>query len=296
MCRARPNRSNKYSFFAISARRHSPRAGRVIVGVSGVMSSLTVFRLITGVRAAGIAIVILPLLSGVASGQELWLAANGGIQFGSQGLTHRLNVPLFQTVVRADYSVDSGRLFDAGGTVILTNFGRVRVGFGGGFSVASVGDEIRVTAEIRNSFQPGAPLRFAADRPFRRSEKNVYANVRAVFQFGERTDISFYGGPSYLAVTHELVNEIDIPEPKDRRMMKLVLREIHGNRWGLHVGGGVSHFFNDWFGWGVDLRITRAVVPVENLLLKMMIAQREIVSLTLGGVHLMGGLRFHWNP
>ena len=296
MCRARPNRSNKYSFFAISARRHSPRAGRVIVGVSGVMSSLTVFRLITGLRAAGIVIMVLPFLSGVASGQELWFAANGGIQFGSQVLTHRLDVPLFQTAVRADYSVNRGRLFDTGGAVILTNLGRVRVGLGGGFSVASVGDEVRVKAEIRNSLQPGATLRFDANQPFIRSEKGVYVNVRAAFKFRERTDISFYGGPAYLTVTHNLVGDIDIPEPKNRRMMELVLRETHGNRWGFHVGGGASHFFNDWFGLGADVRITRAVVPVENLLLKMVVSRHEVVRSALGGVHLMGGLRFHWDP
>ena len=260
------------------------------------MSPLTGFRLITGLRAASIVIMMLPFLSGVASGQELWLAANGGIQFGSQVLTHRLDVPLFETVVRADYSVKRGRLFDAGGAVILTNIGRVRVGLGGGFSVASVGDEIRVTAKIHNSLQPGATLRFDANRPFVRSEKSVYVNVRAAFQFGARTDISFYGGPTYLAVTHNLVDEIDIPEPKDRRMMDLVLNEIHGHRWGFHVGGGVSHFFSDWFGLGADLRITRAVVPVENSLLKMMVPKREVVPSTLGGVHLLGGLRFHWNP
>ena len=296
MCLARPNRSNRFSFFAISARRRSPRAGRVIVRVSGVMSPLTVFPLITGLRAAGIVIMVLPFLSGVASGQELWFAANGGIQFGSQALTHRLDIPLFQTAVRADYSVNRGRLFDVGGVAILTNLGKVRVGLGGGFSVASVGDEVRVKTEIHNSLQPRATLRFDANRPFVRSEKSLYVNVRAAFQFGERTDISFYGGPTYLAVTHHLVREIDIPEPKDGKMMGLVLNEIHGNRWGFHVGGGVSHFFSDWFGLGVDLRIARAVVPVENLLLKMMIARREVVPSVLGGVHLMGGLRFHWNP
>ena len=76
----------------------------------------------------------------------------------------------------------------------------------------------------------------------------------------------------------------------------LVLREIHGNRWGFHMGAGVSRFFSNWFGWGVDLRFTRAVVPVEDLLLKMLVDQRDFVPSTLGGVHLMGGLRFYWNP
>ena len=260
------------------------------------MPSLTVSRLFGGLRVAGIAAIAFTLLSGVASGQELWFAVNGGIQFGSKTFTHRLDVPLFQTAVRADYSVASGRLFDTGGAVTLTNFGKVRVGLGGGFSVTSVGDEARVTAEIHNSFQPRTPFRFDANRPFYRSEKSVYVNLRTVFQFGERTDISFYGGPSYFAVTQKLVGEIDLPAAQDRRIMKVVFNEIHGNRWGFHLGGGVSHFFSDWVGWGVDLRITRAVVPVEDLLSKMMMARREFVPSTLGGVHLMGGLRFYWNP
>tara|TARA_B100001123_G_scaffold153594_2_gene177673 strand:- start:1130 stop:1912 length:783 start_codon:yes stop_codon:yes gene_type:complete len=259
------------------------------------MSSLALFRLFAGLRVAGAAAIALLLLSGVASGQELWFAANGGVQFGSRILTHRLDDPLFQTAIRADYSVASGRLFDTGGAVTLTEFGRVRVGLGGGFSVASVGDEARVTAEIHNSFQPRTPLRFKANRPFSRSEKSVYVNLRTVFRFGERTDISFYGGPSYFAVTQELVGEIDLPAAQDRRIIKLVFNEINGNRWGFHMGGGVSHFFNDWLGWGVDLRITRAVVPVEDLLSKMKISKREFVPSALGGVHLMGGLRFYWN-
>lgn len=268
----------------------------MIVRVSGVMSPLTLFRLLAGLRVVGIAVISFSVLSGVVSGQELWFAANGGIQFGSHTLTHRLDEPLFQTEVRADYSVARGRLFDAGGGVTLTKIGKVRVGMGGGFSVASVGDEARVTAEIRNSLRPREPLRFDTDRPFVRSEKSVYVSVRTMFQLGERTDISFYGGPSYFAVTQDLVGDVDLPDGINNRMMKLVLREIHGNRWGLHVGGGVSHFFSNWFGWGVDLRFTRAVVPVEDLLSKMLVAQRIFVPSTLGGVHLMGGLRFHWNP
>ena len=231
----------------------------------------------------------------LAHAQEPWLAVNAGGQFGSSDFSHVVDVPLFQTALRADYPVGSGGVFDVGlGMTLPWSLGPVRLELGGSFTVASLDHDATLQAEIRSSLAPGAPLRFEGVEALGRSEKGVHTHFGGTVPVGERIAVSVYGGPSYFAVSQDVISDIDIPGPSARVITQSDALEVHGSSWGFNASADVAFLFTERLGVGLGVRVTGATVSVENLLLKTVTAESVLVASRAGGVQMLGGLRLRF--
>ncbi len=240
------------------------------------------------------ALAVLFVSPALAHAQQSWLAVNGGGQFASHDFAHVVDVPLFQTSLRADYPVKHGAVLDVGGGIVLPwsiGLGPVRFGLGTSFSMASVGHDAAVHAEIRSSLVPAAPLRFEGAATLARSEKGVHIQFAGNVPIGQRATVSLYGGPSYFAVSHDVVSSIEIPVVGTGAIARSSAREVHTNWWGFNAGADVAFFLTDRLGVGFGVRVTGATVRVENLLLRMATAERVRVASRAGGVQVLGGVR-----
>lgn len=239
-------------------------------------------------------LVLLLLTPALTYGQEGWVAVNAGAQFGSNDFTHVVEVPLFQTALRADYPVSQGGVFDAGAGMTFPwgiGLGPVRVGLGGSFSVATVGHDAAVQAEIRSSLVPGSPFRFEGVKAVDRTETSVHIHVAGTVPVGGRATVSIYAGPSYFAVIQGVIGDVDIPLLGSGPIPRLDAREVHANWWGFNAGADVAFFLTPRIGVGFGVRVTGATVRIENLLLRTAVAERRLVASRAGGVQLLGGLR-----
>jgi len=230
----------------------------------------------------------------LAHAQETWLVVNGGSQFASNDFAHVVEVPLFQTSLRADYPVGRGHVVDAGGGFVLpwdAGLGPVRLGLGVSVSTANVDHDAAVHAEIRSALAPGGVSRFEGVDTLSRSERAVHVQFSGNVPVGERTTVSVYGGPSHFAVKHDVVDDIDIPIVGNGSITLSRVVEVRGYRLGFNAGVDVAFFLADRIGFGFGVRVTRATVSVENVLLGTVAAERAHVSSRAGGVQLLGGLR-----
>ena len=105
----------------------------------------------------------------------------------------------------------------------------VRIGLGASFSLASVGHDATLQAEIRSSLVPGEPLRFEGVDTLARLEKGRHVQFVGNLPVGERTTVSIYAGPSYLSVDHDVVSDIDIPLVGTGAITGYSAREVHRN-------------------------------------------------------------------
>jgi hypothetical protein len=240
------------------------------------------------------ALVLLLFSPALAYGQEVWVAANAGAQFASNDFAHVVEVPLFQTALRADYPVSQGGVFDMGAGMTFPwgiGLGPVRVGLGASFSVATVGHDAAVQAEIRTSLLPGSPFRFEGVKAVDRTETSAHIHVAGTVPVGERATVSVYGGPSYFAVIQGVISDLDIPLLGSGPITRLDAREVHANWWGFNAGADVAFFLTPRIGVGLGVRVTGATVRVENLLLGAAAAERGRVASRAGGVQMLAGLR-----
>ena len=242
-----------------------------------------------------LAVVALLLASPVlAHAQQVWLAVNGGGQYASNDFAHVVEVPLFRTSLRVDYPVRRGHVFDAGGGFVFPwgiGLGPVRLGLGTSVSTANVDHDAAVRTEIRSVLAPGGVLQFEGVERLSRSEGAVHVQFSGNVPVGGRTTVSLYGGPSYFAVKHDVVRDIDVPVAGSGAITLSRFAEVRGHQWGFNAGADVAFFLVDRVGIGFGFRVTGARVSVENLLLGTVIAERAHVSSRAGGVQLLGGLR-----
>ena len=230
----------------------------------------------------------------LAHAQQSWLAANGGGQFASNGFAHVVDVPLFQASLRAHYPVTHGGVFDVGTGFFFPwsiGLGPARIGLGASFSLASVGHDATLQAEIRSSLVLGEPLRFEGVDTLARLEKGGHVQFVGSLPVGERTTVSVYAGPSYLFVAHDVVSEIDIPLVGTGAITGSSAREVHGNAWGFNAGADVAFFLTDRLGVGFGVRVTGATVRIDNLLLQAATGERSRAASRVGGVQMLGGVR-----
>ena len=226
--------------------------------------------------------------------QEPWFTVNAGQQLGSNEFTNRVDVPLFQTALQIDYPVRNGLLFDAGGGLTFPasiGLGPVRIAVGGSFSVANLGHDAAVQAEIRNLLAPSAPLRFQGVEALNRSEKIVSVHVGGAVPFGDRVTLLLYGGPAHFAVSQDVISEIGLPLSAAMDAQGVGTVELHANGWGFNAGADLAFFMNEWFGVGLGVRATGTTVPLENLLLSTATAEQVLIESRAGGVQAFGGLR-----
>lgn len=245
-----------------------------------------------GQALAGVAMVLVsPVL---AYAQQSWLAVNGGGQFASNGFAHVVDVPLFRTSLRAHYPVSHGGVFDVSTGFVFPwsiGLGPVRVGLGAGFSLASVGHDATLQAEIRSALVPGEPLRFEGVETLARLETGGHVHVAASLPVGERTTVSISVGPSYFSVDHDVVSDIDIPLVGTGAITRSRAQGVHGNAWGFNAGADVAFFLTDRLGVGFGVRVTGVTVRIENLLLRTAAAGRSRAASRAGGVQMLGGVR-----
>lgn len=226
--------------------------------------------------------------------QEPWFAVSAGQQLGSNGFTHRVDVPLFQTALRVDYPVGNGLLFDAGGGLTFPasiGLGPVRIALGGSFSAVTLGHDAAVQAEIRNSLVPSTPLRFRGVEARNRTEKIASVHLGGAVPFGDRITLLFYGGPSHFAVSQDVISEIVLPLVGATTAQGAGAIELHANGWGFNAGADLAFFMSEWFGVGLGIRVTGTTVPLENLLLSTATTEQALVESRAGGVQAFGGVR-----
>jgi len=258
-----------------------------------MISSVT-FTIPSRWRQSIAALLVLVCSPSLAYAQETWMAVNAGGQFGSNDFAHVVDLRLFRTSLRVDHPVGNGTLVDVGGGVTLPwsiGLGSVRMGLGASYSVASVGHEATLRAEIRSALIPGAPLRFDAVEAVDRSEKGAHVHFTGSVSVGERITVSVYGGPSYFAVSQDVVGDIDIPVLGVGAITRSDVRKVYATWWGFNAGADVAFFFSERFGIGFGVRVTGATVRVENLLLRTVAAERALVASRAGGVQMLGGVR-----
>lgn len=245
-------------------------------------------------RLLSIALVLFATLPAVVRAQGVFATVNAGAQFASHSFTQEVTAPLFLTATAVDYPVENGLVFDLGGGAYLFEnlwFGYGHLGLGASFSLADVGHEAMLRAQIPNPLTPGTPFRFDGRQAVDRVEKGFHMHLIGALPVGERLTISIYGGPSYLSVDQDIVEDLDIPPPGDFVITVPDVAVLHGSQWGFNAGVDVAYFFSEWMGVGAGARLTRASVTLENLLLRTATLEPAVVPSDVGGVQAMVGLR-----
>jgi hypothetical protein len=144
-----------------------------------------------------------------------------------------------------------------------------------------------VTAQMPHPFYFNRPRAVTGDASgLARSETAVNLEALVMLPIRARWQAALFGGPTWFMVNQDLVTNVTLTEnyPYDTASFAgtTSTRQSRGKA-GVNVGGDVAYMLRPHVGIGVDVRFTRA-----------RIALTDTATVTAGGTHVGGGLRFRF--
>ena len=232
-------------------------------------------------RVAWVAVAAALLGSGApafAQDGRVFIDINGGTQATSTGFTDNVAFTAFveEGDFDATYDIATGVIVDVGGGVAL---GR-GLALGVGYSRFSRNDDAGVDARVPH------PFFFNRDRSIAgsvtnltRTETAVQLQLRWFAPLRGRVSVGFFGGPTFFAVTQELVTAVDFSQSypfNEASFTSASTGKDSASAVGYHVGADVGFFFSRSVSVGVLARWSRASVDLVS-------EDDGLVSIAAGG-------------
>jgi hypothetical protein len=257
-------------------------------------------RVMTAAARSATAVSVLLIGLTNAQAQTAFISVNGGRQLASNDFTHDVTFSFavlpntFANVTeKVEYPVGNTAAFDVAGGVYATR----NIGVGAAFTLVKQNQQASLTSEIPD-FGVG-PIHRMGMTAFDRSEKGIHVQLMGMVPVHERLTLCFFGGPSFAAVTQDVIAQVGFGS------FVVPRQELDDTAWGFNVGGDVAWFFTNNIGIGGAVRFTRATVEFPNLLREtaspsgnagnppFLEGQRRVES-DAGGTQLMVGMRFRF--
>jgi hypothetical protein len=191
------------------------------------------------------------------------------------------------STVDSSYSVQGAREFDFGGGVRVAP----RLTVGGSFSRFEKAGSVTVDAKVPHPFffnQPRTVTGTASD--LARRETGLHGKIAVVTSMGGGWEIAVSGGPSFLTVEQDLVEDITIDQtyPYDTARFASAISTRHSTSGlGFNVGADITKLFTPHFGVGAAVTMTRAKLHFDTF-------SDPTRTFDVGGARVGGGLRFRF--
>lgn len=221
--------------------------------------------------------------------QTAFVSANLGGQFGARGFTQDVAFPALPgTTAGATYPGDNGPLFDVGGGVHITpNFA-----VGATVSFTHQEGQAELFAEVVAPTALPTPVRLEGTADVERYETGVHIQAIGIWPVNERLSVSFYGGPSWISVSQDLVT--DIASDPEAAALTAQIGSADSSAWGFNVGADVAYFFTESIGVGGGVRYAYATVEFLNVLDATATGSRLMTESRAGGTQAFGGVRLRF--
>lgn len=257
-------------------------------------------RVMTAAARSATAVSVLLIGLTNAHAQTTFISVNGGRQLASNDFTHDVTFSFavlpntFANVTeKVEYPVGSTAAFDVGGGMYVTR----NMGVGATFTLVKQTKQASLSSEIPD-FGFG-PIQRTGMTEFNRSERGVHIQLMGIVPVHERLTLSFFGGPSFVAVTQDVMAQVGFGS------FVVPRQELDDTGWGFNVGGDVAWFFTSNIGIGGGVRFTRATVDFANLLRETaspsgnagnppFLAGDHRVESDAGGAQLTAGMRLRF--
>jgi hypothetical protein len=187
-----------------------------------------------------------------------------GAQLGSAGFSTTGSEPLYaeQKTWTADYSVETGLEFEAGGA------GRVwrDLFIGATYSRFHDSRPSDVTAQIPHPFFFNQPRTISGESEgLPHDEDAIHVSAAWIFGLGRRLEVGIFGGPSAIRVTRDLLADVEFTEeyPYDTATFSRATSEpARKVGYGAHGGFDLTWLLSPQVGIGATLRYSRAAVDL----------------------------------
>lgn len=243
---------------------------------------------------------LIALVSSPAAGQtvtdyRVFLSGSAGIaQPNSDAFSNPINFTLFAETGNfdADYVLDSGPVYDGGVTVRLWR----NLGAGVNVSKSRTTDTAAIEASLPHPFFFGQHRRLTGTAPGLRHEELAVHLHGAFIWMRDWVVISGFGGPTFFNFKQDLVQSIrhaEVGFPFDAvRFVGHGATRVSESKVGFHAGADAAFYVASSGAWqhigvGALVRYSRAEVDVSA-------GRGDSVTLDLGGLHFVGGVRLRF--
>ena len=215
-----------------------------------------------------------------------FISINGGSQATSSDFSYNVPFTLFveEGDFTADYQIESGPLFDAGGGVRVWR----NLAIGGAVSVFSKDTAATVNANLPHPFFFNQDRRVSGTAEnLARREVGIHIQALWVVPVNENLEVAVFGGPSFFNLSQDLVSEVQFASTfpfDDAEFTGVSTIEASESAIGFNVGVDVGFYFSEHVGAGGLVRFSRASVD-------LMLSSGDTASTDAGGFQAMGGLR-----
>jgi hypothetical protein len=218
--------------------------------------------------------------------ERVHLSVNGAFQPTTNDFSDRFTFDQYLETgsTDVDYRVESGFVFDAGGGVRL--FGNFAAG--AAVSYFSKSGSAATTSRFPHPFFFEQPRTVTGDATnLTRTETAIHVQAMYLVNPGGRLRMIFSGGPTFLNVEQDIVNEIEIDDtfPFDEPEFVAARSEkAKGSKTTFIVGADVLFMLAPKFGVGGLVRYSRGTVDLDG-------PGGRTISVDAGGVYAGGGIR-----
>jgi hypothetical protein len=218
--------------------------------------------------------------------ERVHLSVNGAFQPTTNDFSDRFTFEQYLETgsTDADYRVEGGFVFDAGGGVRL--FGNLAAG--AAVSYFSKSGTAATTSSFPHPFFFERPRTVTGDATnLSRTETAIHVQAMYLVNPGGRLRMIFSGGPTFLNVEQDIVTEVEIDEtfPFDEAAFSSARSEkAKGSKTTFNVGADVLFMLAPKFGVGGLVRYSRGTVDLDG-------PGGRTIPVDAGGVYAGGGIR-----
>jgi hypothetical protein len=243
------------------------------------MNTTRIVRLIAGMMLFGVPTVAAQTPPPT---KQIWVDVNFGAQPSSQ--TFSITTPNPPQIVYNESVIINGTQGINGSTIIDISGGyrvwkNLSVGLAFGTTVGGKGDA-SITAGIPHPIFYDTRKESTQElTDLKHKERSIHLLFMWTTPISDKMDASVYAGPSFVKVTQEIVNTVNVPAGT-QDFTPIITEESEGAKAGFHIGGDVTYLFTPMVGIGGFLRFVNASVDLPSA-----------VGLDVGGFQYGGGLR-----
>lgn len=227
-----------------------------------------------------------PAMAQQAPSPRVFVSANFGVNTGTPAFDQQVTLllPVENGEFTAEYDYGHGRLIDIAGGVRVWR--QLRVGVA--MAISQQDHPATVSARLPHPFFFDSHREVNGEAvDLQRRETSVHFEARWPVYAQGRFEIVAVGGPSWIRVTQDLIDDIRVSEsyPFDTATFASVTRsEQSASALGFHAGVDVGWYFSRNVGVGWLARAARATVDLPS-------ADGSTVSIKAGGFQTGGGVR-----
>ena len=252
---------------------------RSLIGSRGAVST-------AGLACLAILICVSPAAAQQTPASRVFVAVNFGVNTGTPAIDQEITLPspVEAGQLTAEYNYGNGRLFDVAGGVRVWR--QLRVGVA--MSIWQQDHPASVSARLPHPFFFDSHREVSGEAvDLQRREASFHFEARWPVYAQGRFEILAIGGPSWIRVSQDLIESIQVSEsyPFDTAtFVNVTKRQQSATGLGFNAGVDVGWYFSRNVGVGWLARFTRATVDMPSV-------DGSTVSTETGGFQTGGGVR-----